>query len=148
MSYNILRLGNRCLLVAALSVFAVQFVMASDAPVLSGSYEIVHDTALGSQAQVQIRIHLVNHGPSDFSVQRMTFWDFSHPEKGGSHACDVVLHAQASAEITQEFTIRRSDYLLWEKGLRPRLVLQLAGPGGAKSTAVVRLDRTSGQEAK
>jgi len=78
----------------------------------------------------------------------MTLWDFSHPDKGGTHACALTLHAHASAETTQEFTIRRPEYESWRRGLRPRLVLEMAAPGRAKSTAVVRLDRISGQEAK
>jgi len=148
MSYNILRLCKRCLVVAALLALGVQFAPASNAPLVSGSYKIVQNTDLGSQEQIRILIHLVNHGPSDLSIQRMTLWDFSHPDKGGSHACAVTLGAHASAETTQEFTLRRSDYQLWQRGFRPRFVLQMAGPGNTKSKAVVRLDRISGQEAK
>jgi hypothetical protein len=149
MSYNIiLRLCKRCLGVAALLALGVQFAPASNVPLVSGSYKVVQNTDLGSQAQIRILIHLVNHGPSDLSIQRMTLWDLSHPDKGGSHACTVTLRAHASAETTQEFTIRRSDYQLWQKGFRPRFVLQIAGPGSTKSKAVVRLDRISGQEAK
>jgi len=154
MSYNIFRLCKRCLVVATLFALGLQFSPASNAPLVSGSYEVVQNTDLGSQAQIRLRIHLVNHGPSDLSIQRMTLWDFSHPDKGGSRACAVVLRAHGAAETTQEFTFRRSDYHLWQKGYRPRLVLQMSGPSSAagrttlKSTAVVRLDRISGQEAK
>ncbi len=155
MSYKILRLCKRCLVVAALLGLGVQFSLATNAspvsgshvsgPLISGSYEVLQDTAHGPQAQIRMRIHLVNHGPSDLSIQRMTLWDFSHPDKGGSHACAVALRAHASSETTQEFTIRRSDYQLWQRGFRPRFVLQMAGPGSAKSKAVVRLDRISGR---
>jgi hypothetical protein len=148
MSYRILRVCKWRLVVAALFALVVQFAPASNAPLVSGSYEVVQNTDLGSQAQIRMRIHLVNHGPNDLSIQRMTLWDFSHPDRGGSHACAVTLHAHASAETTQEFTIRRPEYELWQRGLRPRLVLQMGGPGSTKSTAVVRLDRVSGQEAK
>ena len=152
MSYNILGVCKWCLVVAALFALGVQFAPASNAPLVSGSYEVMQNTDLGSQAQILMRIHLVNHGPSDLSIQRMTLWDLSHSDKGGSHACAVALRAHASVETTQEFTIRRSDYQLWQKGFRPRLFLQMAGPGSAgvrtKSKAVVRLDRISGQEAK
>ncbi len=148
MSYNILRACKRYLVVATLLALGTLFATASNAPLVSGSYEVVQNKDLGSQAEIRMRIHLVNHGPSDLSIQRMTLWDFSHPDKGGTNACAVALHAHASAETTQEFTIRRSDYQLWQKGLRPRFVLQLGGKGSTKSTAVVRLDRISGQEAK
>jgi len=134
--------------IPALFVFAVQFALAGNAPLVSGSYEVVQTTALRSQAQIRMHIHLVNHGPSDLSIQRMTLWDFSHPDKGGTHTCAIALRAHASAETTQEFTIQRSEYQLWKSGLRPRFVLRMSGRGNTKSTAVVRLDRISGQEAK
>jgi hypothetical protein len=145
MSYNILGVCKRCLVVAALLALGVQFAPASNAPLISGSYEVVKNTALGSQAQIRMRIHLVNHGPSDLSIQRMTLRDFSYPDKGGSHACAVALRAHASAETTQEFTIQRPEYQSWQRGLRPRLVLQMEGPRNIKSKAVVRLDRISGR---
>jgi hypothetical protein len=148
MSCNILRACKRCLVVATLLTLGIPLATASNGPLVSGSYKVVQSKNVGSQAQIRIRIHLVNHGPLDLSIQRMTLWDFSHPDKGGTNACAVALRAHASAETTQEFTIRRSDYQLWQKGLRPRFVLQMGGKGSTKSTAVVRLDRISGQEAK
>lgn len=147
MSYNILGACKGCLVVATLLTLGIPLATASNGPLVSGSYKVLQSKNVGSQAQIRIRIHLVNHGPSDLSIQRMTLWDFSHPDKGGTNACAVALHAHASAETTQEFTIRRSDYQLWQKGLRPRFVLQM-GKGSTKSTAVVRLDRISGKEAK
>jgi len=148
MSYNIFHVCRSRLVVAALFALGIQSALASNAPSVSGSYEVLQNTARGSQAQIRMRIHLVNHGPSDLSIQRMTLWDFSHADKGGSHACAVTLRAHTSAETIQEFTIRRSEYQLWQKGVRPRFVLQMAGPARTKSKAVVRLDRNSGQEAK
>ncbi len=154
MSYNIFHVCRWRLVVAALFAIGVQFALASNAPPVSGSYEVVQHTALGSQAQILMRIHLVNHGPSDLSIQRMTLWDFSHPDKGGTHACAVKLRAHASTETTQEFIIPRSEYQLWQRGMHPRLVLRMGAPGSTadrttmKSTAVIRLDHISGQEAK
>jgi hypothetical protein len=146
MSYKILRKCEWVFVVAALLALVVQVASASNAPLISGSYEVVRNTNLGSQTQ--IRIHLVNHGPNNLSIQRLTLWDFSHPDKGGTHACALTLRAHASADTTQEFTIRRPEFESWRKGLRPRLVLEIAAPARAKSTAVVRLDRISGKEAK
>jgi len=152
MIYNIVRVSKWRLVATALFALGVQFALASNAPLVSGSYEVVQDTTLGSQSQIRMRIHLVNHGPSDLSIQTMTLWDFSHPAKGGTRACAVSLPAHGSADTTQEFTMERPEYQLWQRGLRPRLVLQMEGPGNApgrtKSKTVVRLDRTSGQEAK
>ncbi len=148
MSYNNLRFCKWRLVMLALFALGVQSALAKNAPLVSGSYQVVESRNLGSESQIQIRIHLVNHGPSDFSIQRMTLWDLSHADKGGTSACAVALRAHASAETTQQFTIRRSDYQSWQRGFRPRLVLQMAGPGRAKSKTVVRLDRIFGKEAK
>ncbi len=153
MSYNILSLRKWRLVVTALFAFAVQFAAASNVPRVAGpnvtgSYEVRQDTPLGSQAQIRMRIHLVNHGSSDLSIERMTLRDFSHPAPGGTHACAVTLAAHASVDTTQKFIIPRSEYRLWQRGLRPRFILQIAGPGNTRTKAVVRLDRISGQEAK
>jgi hypothetical protein len=133
---------------AALFALGAQAALASTEPLVSGSYQVLKSQDLGAQSQIQLRIHLVNHGPSDLAIERVTLWDFSHADKGGTSACAVALHANASADATLQFTIRRSDYELWRRGFRPRLVLQMAGPGHTKNKTVVRLDRTSGQEAK
>lgn len=154
MNYNILRICKWRLVVAALFVLGVQFTLASNAPLVSGSYEVLQNTGRGAQAQIRMRIHLVNHGSADLPIQWMTLWDFSHPDQNSSQACSVMLHAHGSADTTREFTIKRSEYQLWQRGLRPRFVLQIGGPGNSpgrtitKSTTVVRLDRISGQEAR
>jgi hypothetical protein len=125
-----------------------QFSSANNAPVISGAYQLVQNTNLGSQTQIRMRIHLMNHGSRNLSIQSVTLWDFSHPEKGGTHSCVLTLHAHASVETTQEFTIRRPEFESWKKGLRPRLVLEMTTPTHTKSTAVVRLDPIAGQEAR
>jgi hypothetical protein len=148
MSYNTSLLYKWWLGIAALLALGLQCASADNPPVVSGSYEVVQNRELGSRTQIQMHIRLINHGPSDLAIQRITLWDFSHPSKGGSHACAVALRAHSATETTQEFIIPHSDYQLWQKGLRPRFVLQIAGPRNIKSKAVVRLDRSSGEEAK
>jgi hypothetical protein len=147
MNYKPLRTYKWPLLVAALLALA-QFASAGNAPAVSGTYQVVRSTSVGSQTQVQVRIHLVNRGPKNFAIQSVTLWDFSHPDKGGSNTCALTLRAHASADTTQEFVIRRPEFESWRKGLRPRLVLEMAAPARTKSTAVVRLDRVAREEAK
>ena len=147
MSCKFLGTSKWPLVVAALFALA-QFASASNAPMVSGTYQVMQKTNLGSQTQVRMRIHLVNHGPKNLAIQRVTLWDFSHPDKGGTHSCALTLRAHASADTTQEFVIRRPEFESWRRGLRPRLVLEMAAPARTKSTAVVRLDRIAGQEAK
>jgi hypothetical protein len=154
MSGNIIRFCRRCLIVTALLPVGIQFAAGGNVPVVSGSYSVVQNKVLGGQVQIRVRIHLMNNGSSDLSVRRTTFWDFSHPEKGGSRSCELALRAHASVDTTQEFIVSRSDYRRWQEGFRPRFVIEMAGPSNTaarqalKSTAVVRLDRSSGQEGK
>jgi hypothetical protein len=101
MSYNILRVCKWRLAVVALFVLGGQFALASNAPVVSGSYEVVQSTDLGSQTQIRMLIHLTNHGPYDLSIQRMTLWDFSHPDKGGIPSlCGLASRARVHRDHT------------------------------------------------
>jgi len=134
-------------LVAGLLTFAVQFARAADAPQLSGAYQVMHKTDLGPQARVQLRLHLTNHAGHDLHIQRVTLWDFSHPDRGGSQACSIVVPAGSSVDATQEFTVRRTEYDLWQRGARPRLVLEMQTPAGHNTIEVVRLDRISSGKA-
>jgi len=128
--------------------FAVPFLCASSIPTVTGSYTILQHTARGSQTEIQIRIRLVNPGSSDLSIQRITPWDVSHLQRGASHACALTVRAHSSLETTQEFTIRRPEYQLWQRGLKPRFLLELSPGRAGKRTLVVGLDRVSPQEAK
>jgi len=138
-----IRICNCLLLAASLVVWASQFANGADAAQLSGSYHVVRKTDLGPQTGVQLQLHFTNRGPSELHIQRVTLWDLPHPEKGATQACSVVVHAGASVEVTQEFTVPRAEYELWKRGARPRLVLEIAGPGGRPTNRVVRLDRIS-----
>jgi hypothetical protein len=157
MNYNIFCLRRWRVAVTALFFLVVQTAFAGNAPrvsdfssasSVSGSYKVTQNTPLGSQARLQMRIHLVNHSSSDLSIDRLALWTVSHPDRGGTHAGGFVLRAHGSVDTTQEFTIRRFDYQSWRRGLRPRLLLQTTGPGNHKSQTLVRLDRSSSQEVK
>ena len=149
---RILRASHSLLLLAGfvvsgLLVSAAQFAQAADAAQLSGAYQLVHKTDLGPQTRVRLRLHLANHAARDLHIQRLTLWDFSHPDRGGSQACSIVVRAGASVDTTQEFVIRRAEYDLWRRGARPRVVLEMQSPSGRNTTEVVRLDRISSGKA-
>ena len=139
----------------AAALLPAAIVSASNAPAVSGSYNVVRTKTLGTEVQIRLHIHLANSGASDLTIKRMTLWDFSHhADRGGSNIVTLTVPAHAAADTTQEFTILRSDYQAWQSGFRPRLVLEIAGPRDAtgrptpKITAIVRLDRTSGGEGR
>jgi hypothetical protein len=144
MKCRIFRICDYLLVVAGLFMFTTQFAQASDVSQLSGSYQVVQKTDLGPQTHVRLQLRLTNHGKRPLHIQRLTLWDFPHADKDATQACSIVVLSGASADTTQEFTIPRSEYKLWRRGARPRLLLQIEAPGGRGTTKVVRLVRVSG----
>jgi len=132
----------QCLLMVA-CVPACLVAQAVTIPRVAGSYEVLHQSDAAGQTQVRIQLHLVNRGGGDLRIQRITLWDFSHPMKGGTQACSLVIHSASSADTKQEFTIPRAEYALWRRGAKPRLVLEVTVPGGHSGTEVVSLERAS-----
>lgn len=135
----------------ALFLFAVPFLQAGS-PV-TGSYRVLEHTTRGPEAQIRMRIHLVNSTASGLVIQRMTLSNLPHTDRGSMRACAVTVRAHASVDTTQEFTIPRTQYQLWQRGMKPRFVLQVANPGRAgkafgESMAVVLENRIPSQEAK
>jgi hypothetical protein len=118
------------------------------APQLSASYNVLERTNLGAEQQIRLRIHLVNQSAAALSIDRITLWSFSQPEKGATRPCQLTLRAHSSADSTFDFTIRSADYQLWRANRQPRLILQFAGGGHTRTKTVVHLVRTSAQEVK
>jgi len=140
--------GKFCLLVAmGLLMGTAPFCHAGDVGKVSGSYEVLQKLNVGSQTRLRLRVRLTNHGQNDLNIQRFTLQDFSHAVRGGSQACALSMGAKTSLETTQEFMIPRANYELWQRGTRPRLVLEAQGPSGHKITEVVRLDPVPGRKA-
>lgn len=132
------------LVLAGLFVLTIGFAQASAVSHLSGSYKVVHQTDLGPRTRVRLQLHLANHGPRDLHILRITLWGSSHPTDGEDKKYSLVLHPDASASTTQEFTIPRSDYRLWNRAKCLKLLVAVEEPGGRKTTELVRLDRISG----
>jgi len=146
MHRGMIRSCNYLLVIAGLALLANPAAHANDTSAISGTYQVIHKAETGGQARVQVQIRLVNRGAHDLHIQRITFWDFSHPVKGGTQSCSVLVHRAKSADTTQEFIVPRAEYELWKRGARPRLVLEIATPQGRPTTLVVHLDRTAGRK--
>ena len=141
MNCKILQTCNYLLVAALCLVSGTGFGWAKDASTVSGSYRIVQKTHLGPQTRVRLQIRLTNHGQHKLRIQRLTFWDFSHPVKGGTQACSILVRGHASADTATEFTIPRAEYEMWRRGTRPRLVVELQRDDGRRATQAVRLDQ-------
>ena len=129
------------LVVASLFMFASRFVLANDLSQLSGTYRVIQKTDIGAQTRVRLQIHLSNHGQDALQIKRLTLWDLPHANKGASEACSIIVRTGGSADTTQEFIVPRSEYQLWGRGARPKLVLQIEAPHARGTTRVVHLDR-------
>jgi hypothetical protein len=143
MNCRVVRVCNYLFVAAQLFVFTTRQTQASDISQLSGSYQIVQKTDLGPQTHVRLQVHLINHWQRELHIRTVALGDLSHPGKGGMQACSIVVHAGASSDTTQEFTIPHSEYELWRRGTRPRMVLEIELPSGHQTTMVVRLGRVS-----
>jgi hypothetical protein len=146
MSCRIFRFCSILLIIGWVAT-AIPAAQGNEALALSGSYAVQSQADSGGQVQVTLQIRLSNHGLHDLHIQRMTLWDFSHPAKGATQACSILLHAGSSSNSTQKFTVPRAEYELWKRGSRPRMVLELGTGNGRPGTAVVRLDQLSGGKA-
>jgi hypothetical protein len=134
-------LDHYCLTAALLVfVFGAQPANATNASI-SGSYEVLRETGLGSQEKVLVRFHLTNHGQGPLYLQEVLLSDFAHPSSGGSLTTSITLHPGTSAETSQEFVIPRLQYDQWQKGLHPRAILELKTAKGARITQAIRLER-------
>jgi hypothetical protein len=136
---------NRLVFLVGLLILTVPFSDASGASRLSGSYQVVQKTDLGSQTRIRLQLRLTNRGSNELRIQRLTLWDFSHAYRGGMQRLAIILRAGASAGTTQEFTIPRAEYELWTRGTRPRLVVELQSAHGRTTAEPVRLDRVKGK---
>jgi hypothetical protein len=141
MSHGIRRTCQHLLLVAG--VFSLTIAQAVTVPQVSASYRVVEKADGAGSTRVRLQIHLVNRGVRAFRVRRMTLWDFSHPAKGGIQNCSLAVPSGSSADATAEFTISRAEYELWQRGARPRLLLDILTGDGRPGTTVLRLDRIS-----
>lgn len=129
-----------------LITFGARSADAASHPV-SGSYEVIGKTQLGSQTKVQLRIHLTNHEQDLLYVQRILLWDFAHPPVAGPTRLSIALGSGSTEETTQEFVVSRTQFDQWQRGLRPRVVLDLQTVTGFRITQAIRLDRVSARVA-
>ena len=121
------------------------FVHAANDPV-SGSYEVVRKVTAGSQIKVQLRFHLTNRGTTSLSLLSIVIADMAQPPKGGRLAAPVKLPPGGREIVTQEFVIPRTEYDQWQRGVHPRVILQLRTTGGETLTQAVRLERVMSEK--
>jgi hypothetical protein len=147
MSHRTFRNRSCLSVVLLLFVFGMRPAHASDIPV-SGSYEVIQKTDLGSQAKVLVRFHLTNHGTAPLSVQEVLLSDFAHPPGGGPVSPPVLLPPGISEEVSQELVIPQLQLDRWRRGLLPRVILELRTASGARISQAIRLEQVSAGKGK
>jgi len=113
---------------------------AANVPI-SGSYEVVGKTNIGTQAKVLLRLHFTNHGQAPLHLQQILLRDFAQPPSASKGRVSITLNSGNTEETTQEFLVPRLQFDQWRRGVLPRVVLNLQTAAGARITQAVRLDR-------
>ncbi len=108
---------------------------------MSGSYEVVGKTNVGTQAKVLLRLHFTNHGQAPLHLQKILLRDFAQPPSAPNGRVSITLNSGNTEETTQEFVVPRRQFDQWRRGMLPRVVLNLQTAAGARITQAVRLDR-------
>lgn len=112
---------------------------ATDAAPISGSYQVISKTDLGSHMKVLVRLEFTNHGQGALVLQEVLLSDFAHPSTGSPHTSSITLRPGIPEKTTQEFVIPRAEFEQWLRGVSPRVILQLQTATGVRTTNVVRL---------
>jgi len=132
-----------CFLIGLLlCVLGAQIASAANASI-SGSYEVVEKSDLGSQVKVVVRFHLTNLGQAPVILQGVVLSDFAYPHTRAAHSSAITLPPGTVEEFTQEFVIPRAEFDQWHRGLRPKVILELKTAAGAGMTQAVRLERAA-----
>lgn len=113
---------------------------------LSGSYQVVGKTSLGSQTRVRLKLRLANGGKTDLAIERMTLWRSAHPAQSAVIASRLLLRMGATQNTTQEFLVPTTDYRSWMRRAPLTLLVSVEDPNGRKTTELVRLSRISGRK--
>jgi hypothetical protein len=107
-------------------------------------YKVTETTDLGTQVHVTLQIRLMNAGEDKIFVTQVRLRGFLHPGRSEDQPVGVILEPHGNSEFTQEFTIDKQEYKLWNKSARPRLGLKIQVAGGAETTMTIALMQQPG----
>ena len=140
--FNHRRFRTRYCLLLALLVSAIGLPSANAVSVsVSGSYEVIEKTGPGPQTKVLLRFHLTNHGETPLYLRQLILSDFSLPPAGASFTPSIGLSPGTTQQTSREFAIPRLQFDQWQKGVLPRVILELETKNGARTSLAIRLER-------
>jgi len=111
-------------------------------PQVQGSCGVVKTTTIGSDTQVELRVHLTNSGVQAVSVERLTLLT-PGPTPSKRLRTPVVLRPQAEQEISQEFKLPTRLYQSWQRGVRALLIVEMQKDDGTRFHHVIWLNEKS-----
>jgi len=109
---------------------------------VQGSCGVVKTTTIGSDTQVELRVHLTNPGMQAVSVERLTLLA-PGPTPSKPLRTPVLLRPQAEQEISQEFKLPTRLYQSWQRGVRALLIVEMQEDDGTRFHHVIRLNQKS-----
>ena len=109
---------------------------------VQGSCGVVKTTTIGSDTQVELRVHLTNPGMQAVSVERLTLLA-PGPTPSKPLRTPVLLRPQAEQEISQEFKLPTRLYQSWQRGVRAILIVEMQEDDGTRFHHVIRLNQKS-----
>lgn len=119
---------------------------AADGHEVSGSYNVQRETDAGANVQVMLHVRLSNSQDNSLQSSQVALRSIV-TDATQSLDVSVFLPAQGSTDFTQQVTITRSEYALWQKGARPLLVLSLQSSDGTRLTRTIALTPSAIAEA-
>jgi len=140
-------------LAALLTTLGAARVYAKGAREFAGFYKILKVTNQGETVEVRISLRVFNYSEADVKDATISLESFRpHPpgvgeawEKEQPSFRGLTLHVnerQATAPLEATFTVPAREYQLWQKGARPRFVIDYQdAAGGPQHRAIVLIRR-------
>lgn len=135
-------LWSLLLVVAMAHLFASSPLEAKMIGHISGSYRVEKVTTAGRDAQVTLRIHLVNGSSRDLSNARVNLSGLLWRAGAQSLVSPLVLRPHSSAAFSCQITMPLPSYQRWKRGALSLLSLEIPSASGRPATVVVRLTRS------
>lgn len=111
-------------------------------PQVQGFCGVVKTTTIGSDTQVELRVHLTNPGVQAVSVEKLTLLA-PVPVAAKPLRTPIPLGPHGEQEISQEFRLPTRLYQSWQRGVRAFLIVQMQKDDGTRFHHVIRLNEKS-----
>jgi len=129
-------LGVAFVLLAALVAFA------RDGRDFAGYYSLTDVTEQSTAVKLTLTLQLFNYSDADIKQASVVLHQ-SGPGIliHGSYPILKVFRNQTDVRMSQEFTVPREEYMRWQNGMEPRLMVHFKGANGIEQRRSIQLSR-------